>query len=233
MSEKKTLDIIDGTLRSVSENFQKFIEVLETAKNELIVLEKDKEELNREKELLEGEKDQLEDATKMLEGDKKQLELEKTNLESEKKKLEEATKQLEKEKQERDQKIGSLSEEQHRLLKEYASLKVELKKFAKIAEESQDADLNFERIQALLSIFRVLVEKIWQGQPHYKVLKVLHGERKVMTREELKNTTGIGGAYILRAIQELANVDLIEHDIDTGRVTLKQRLYSKEALDKK
>jgi len=233
MSEKKTLDIIDGTLRSVSENFQKFIEVLETAKNELIVLEKDKEELSREKELLEGEKDQLEDATKMLEGDKKQLELEKTSLESEKKKLEEATKQLEKEKQERDQKIGSLSEEQHRLLKEYASLKVELKKFAKIAEESQDADLNFERIQALLSIFRVLVEKIWQGQPHYKVLKVLHGERKVMTREELKNTTGIGGAYILRAIQELANVDLVEHDIDTGRVTLKQRLYSKEALDKK
>ena len=233
MSEKKTLDIIDGTLRSVSDNFQKFIEVLETAKNELIVLEKDKEELSREKELLEGEKDQLEGATKMLEGDKKQLELEKTNLESEKKKLEEATNQLEKEKQERDQKIGSLSEEQHRLLKEYASLKVELKKLAKVAEESQDADLNFERIKALLSIFRVLVEKIWQGQPHYKVLKVLHGERKVMTREELKNTTGIGGAYILRAIQELANVDLVEHDIDTGRVTLKQRLYSKEALDKK
>jgi len=233
MSEKKTLDIIDDTLRSVSENFQKFIEVLETAKNELIVLEKDKEELSQEKELLEGEKLQLEEATKMLEDDKKQLELDKSNLESEKKKLEEATQQLEKEKQERDQKIGSLTEEQKRLLKEYASLKVELKKFAKIAEESQDADLNFERIQALLSIFRVLVEKIWQGQPHYKVLKVLHGERKVMTREELKNTTGIGGAYILRAIQELANVNLVEHDIDTGRVTLKQRLYSKEALDKK
>ena len=147
--------------------------------------------------------------------------------------MEEATNQLEKEKKERDQKIGSLSEEQHRLLKEYASLKVELKKFAKIAEESQDADLNFERIQALLSIFRVLVEKIWQGQPHYKVLKVLHGEKAVMTREELKNTTGIGGAYILRAIQELANVDLVEHDIDTGTVTLRQRLYSKKALDKK
>jgi hypothetical protein len=54
-----------------------------------------------------------------------------------------------------------------------------------------------------------------------------------MTREELKNTTGIGGAYILRAVQELANVDLVEHDIDTGTVTLRQRLYSKKALDKK
>jgi len=79
MPEKKTLEIIDGTLRSVSENFQNFINVLETAKNELIVLEKDKKELSQEKELLEGEKDQLEEATKILEGDKKQLEIEKTN----------------------------------------------------------------------------------------------------------------------------------------------------------
>ena len=51
--------------------------------------------------------------------------------------------------------------------------------------------------------------------------------------EELKNTTGIGGAFILRAVQELANVDLVEHDIDTTKVTLKQRLYSKTALDDK
>jgi len=227
MSEKKNaLEIIENLLRSVEDNFKQFIEVLETAKTELITLEKDKEHLSRDKELLEGEKLQLEQATKMLEADKSQLELEKTNLENEKKKLEQ-------EKQERDQKIGSLTEEQKRLLKEYASLKVELKKFAKLAEEAESQDLDVERITALLSIFRVLVEKIWQGQPHYKVLKVLHGERKVMTREELKNTTGIGGAYILRAVQELANVDLIEHNIDTGTVTLKQRLYSKEAMEKK
>ena len=227
MSEKKNaIEIIENSLRSVEDNFKQFIEVLETAKTELVMLEKDREHLSRDKELLEGEKLQLEQATKMLEADKSQLELEKANLESEKKKLEQ-------EKQERDQKIGSLTEEQKRLLKEYASLKVELKKFAKLAEEAESQDLDVERITALLSIFRVLVEKIWQGQPHYKVLKVLHGERKVMTREELKNTTGIGGAYILRAVQELANVDLIEHNIDTGTVTLKQRLYSKEALEKK
>jgi chromosome segregation ATPase len=227
MSEKKNAsEIIENSLRSVEDNFKQFIEVLETAKTELVVLEKDREQLSRDKELLEGEKLQLEQATKMLEADKSQLELEKANLENEKKKLEQ-------EKQERDQKIGSLTEEQKRLLKEYASLKVELKKFAKLAEEAESQDLDVERITALLSIFRVLVEKIWQGQPHYKVLKVLHGERKVMTREELKNITGIGGAYILRAVQELANVDLIEHNIDTGTVTLKQRLYSKEAMEKK
>ena len=234
MSEKKSAtEIIESSLRSVEDNFKQFIDVLETAKTELLVLEKDKGQLSRDKELLEGDKMQLQQATKTLEADKSQLELEKASLESDKKKLEEETQKLEQEKLERDQKIGSLTEEQKRLLKEYASLKVELKKFAKIAEESQESDLDFERIQALLSIFRVLVEKIWQGQPHYKVLKVLHGAREVMTREELKNSTGIGGAYILRAIQELANVNLVEHDIDTGTVTLKQRLYSKEALEKK
>ena len=233
MSEKKTLEIIDDTLHSVSENFQNFIDVLETAKNELIILEKDKEELSQEKELLEGEKDQLEEATKMLEGDKKQLELEKTNLESEKIKLEEATKLLKKEKQERDQKIGSLSEEQKRLLKEYASLKVELKKFAKIAEESHDAEFDFGRIKALLSITMLLIEEIWSGQPHYRILLTLHGDKEKMSREQIKNTTGIAGAMVLRAVHELAKIGVLEYDEDTAMVTLKKRLFSKKSLEEK
>ena len=56
---------------------------------------------------------------------------------------------------------------------EYEKVKVELAKFAKLAEEAESQDLDFERITALLSIFRVLVEKIWQGQPHYRILMTL------------------------------------------------------------
>jgi chromosome segregation ATPase len=219
MADKTTLDVIDRTLQSVEENFKQFIEVLEKAKNELINLEKEKERLSHDKESLETEKIQLEQ--------------DKTKLENDKLKLENETRKLAIEKQERDQKIGSMTEEQKRLLKEYEKVKVELSKFAKIAEEAESHELNFDRIQALLSIFRVLVEKIWQGQPHYRILMTLHGDKEKMTRDELKNTTGIGGAYILRAVQELANVDLVVHDIDTATVKLKQRLYSKEALEDK
>ncbi|GAF96940.1 unnamed protein product, partial [marine sediment metagenome] len=129
--------------------------------------------------------------------------------------------------------IGTMTEEQKRLLKEYEKVKIELAKFAKLAEEAESQDLDFERITALLSIFRVLVEKIWQGQAHYRILMTLHGEKEIMTRDELKNTTGIGGAYILRAVQELANVELVDHDIDTSQVSLRQRLYAKKALDEK
>jgi chromosome segregation ATPase len=220
MSEKKNAtEIIENSLRSVEDNFKQFIEVLETAKTELITLEKDREQLSQDKNTLETEKVQLEQ--------------EKAKLEKDKQVLEQETQKLELEKQERDQRIGTMTEEQKRLLKEYEKIKVELAKFAKLAEEAESQDLDFERITALLSIFRVLVEKIWQGQPHYRILMTLHGEKETMTRDELKNTTGIGGAYILRAVQELANVDLVDHDIDSGTVALRQRLYSKEAMDKK
>lgn len=224
MSEKNTLKIIDGTLKSVEDNFKQFIDVLETAKNELIILEQDKTQLSHDKDLLEREKRQLEEATKLLETEKQALEREKAELELEKKKLEA-------EKEEKEQKIGELTGEQIRLLDEYKKVKVELKKFAKAAAEAEEAEFNFEKIQALLSIFRVLVEKIWQGHPHYRVLSLLHGEKEIMTREELKNTTGIGGAFILRAVQELAKVELVDYDIDTGAVKLISRLYQKKALD--
>ena len=226
MSEKSTLHIIDGTLKSVEDNFKKFIDVLEAAKTELIELEKEKKFLNNDKNLLEEEKTQLEQATRMLES-------EKLNLEQEKRKLEEETKKLEKEKQERDQKIGQLTGEQLKLLDEYKNLKIELKKFAKIAQNQEDAEFNFDRIKALLSITQLLIEEIWQGQPHYRILLILHGDKAEMTREEIKNTTGISGAMVLRAVHELVNIDVLEYDEDNSMVKLKKRLFAKQALEEK
>jgi len=226
MSDKNTLNVIDGTLRSVEENFKKFIDVLETAKNELIVLENEKAQLSHDKELLEREKNQLEQATKMLEKDKDSLEKEKQLLEIEKQKLE-------KEKEEKEQKIGELTSEQLRLLDEYKNLKIELKKFMKIAQDQEESEFNFERIKALLSITMLLIREIWQGQPHYRILLTLHGEREEMTREQLKNTTGISGAMVLRAIHELIKIDLVEYDEERSLVKLKKRLFEKKALEKK
>jgi len=226
MSEKSTLSIIDGTLKSVEDNFKKFIDVLEAAKTELFELEKEKKLLGNDKNLLEQEKTQLEQATRMLES-------EKLNLEQEKRKLEQETQKLEKEKQERDQKIGQLTGEQMKLLDEYKNLKIELNKFAKLAQNQEEAEFNFDRIKALLSITQLLIEEIWQGQPHYKILLVLHGEKDHMTREEIKNTTGISGAMVLRAVHELANIDVLDYDEDNSMVTLKKRLFAKKALDEK
>jgi len=177
--------------------------ILETAKQKLIIIR--------------DERDQLEKA--------------KTQLELDKKKLEEETQKLEKEKQERDEKIGAMTEEQMRLLDEYKKVKEELKKFARIAAEMEEQELDFERIQALLSIYTVLLEKIFQGQPHFRILMTLHGDREEMTREEIKKTTGIEGAMVLRAVQELDKVELVNYDIDTNMAKLKKRLFPKRSTE--
>lgn len=224
--EEKTLSAIDETIQAAETNFREFINVLETSRTELVKLENDKKELSQEKEKLEKEKIQLESEKSSLEAEKKQLELEKV-------KLEEETGKLEKEKLERDQKIGDLTGEQMKLLDEYKKVKVELQKFMTATEEAEHAEFNFERVRALLSIYTVLVSEIWQGQPHYRILKILHGDKESMSRDEIKNTTGISGAFVLRAVQELAKVELVEYDMDTSRVKLKKRLFPKKALDEK
>lgn len=225
-SEDKTLNVIDETIQAAEASFKEFIEVLETSRTALINLETDKEELSKEKEKREQEKLLLEEA-------KNKLEIEKQLLETEKIKLEKETKKLELEKKERDQKIGSLTEEQMKLLDEYKKVKVELEKFMTAAEEAEHAEFNFERVRALLSIYSVLVSEIWQGQPHYRILKILHGEKEEMTRDQIKNTTGIGGAFVLHSVQELAKVGLVEYDMDTNTVKLIKRLFPKKALEKK
>jgi chromosome segregation ATPase len=224
--EEKTLNVLDETIQAAESSFKDFIEVLETSKTALLKLESDKEALSKAKETLENEK-------KLLEDEKTKLESEKLNLERDKISLEEATKKLELEKQERDQKIGSLTEEQMKLLDEYQKLKVELSKFMKAAEEAEEAEYNFERVRALLSIYTVLVSEIWAGQAHYRILLTLHGDKEVMTRDELKTTLGIGGAFVLHSVQELAKVGLVEYDMNTSTVKLKSRLFPKKALEEK
>ncbi len=224
--DEKTLNVLDETIQAAESSFKEFIDVLETSRTALLKLESDKEALSKVKETLEKEKN-------LLEEEKTKLESEKQNLERDKKKLEDATKKLELEKQERDQKIGSLTEEQMKLLDEYQKVKVELSKFMKVAEEAEEAEYNFERVRALLSIYTVLVSEIWAGQAHYRILITLHGDKEVMTRDELKTTLGIGGAFVLHSVQELAKVGLVDYDMDTSTVKLRERLFPKKALEEK
>ncbi|MFX1275587.1 MAG: hypothetical protein ACFFBP_00250 [Promethearchaeota archaeon] len=215
--EKNAINIIDEALVTTDEIFKKFKDVLITARSEVLNLESKKKQAEEEKNRLEDHE--------------AELEAEKANLEDIKKQLEEETKKLEQEKKERDQKIGAMTEEQMRLLDEYEKVKVELKKFAQAAAEHEESELNFEKIQALLSIYRVLIEEIWQGQAHYRILHVLHGDKEEMNREELKNSTGVGGAFVLRSVQELARVGLIDYNEDLGTSKLKKRLFPKKALE--
>ncbi len=61
----------------------------------------------------------------------------------------------------------------------------------------------------------------------------MHGDKEEMTRDQIKNTTGISGAMVLRAVHELVKIDVLEYDEERSLVKLKKRLFDKKALEKK
>jgi archaellum component FlaC len=141
--------------------------------------------------------------------------------------LEEEKQQLETIKQDQENQISGLTDQQRHLLKEYEAVKEELEKFTRMAVED-GGEIKIEDMQATLAIYRVLLEEIWQSQPHFKVLWLLHGDREEMSVEQLKQASGISGAMILRACHELSHAKLIEFDPDEKKAKLVRRLFSRK-----
>lgn len=126
---------------------------------------------------------------------------------------------------EQETKITGLTDKQARLLKEYESVKEELEKFTRMAVA--DGEVRVEDMKATLTIYRILLEEIWQSQPHFKVLWLLHGDREDMDVDQLKGASGVSGAMILHACHELSKANLITFDLETKKAKLVRRLFPK------
>ena len=141
--------------------------------------------------------------------------------------LEQEKQKLSRETDAKEKKIGELSASQQQLLEEYKAIKKDLEAFSKLAAQS-DRKLDISEIQASLKIYTVLLNEVFSSAPHFKVLFLLHGDADTMTTEQLKGSSGISGAMILRACHELSRVNLIEFDENTKKAKLLQRLYPKK-----
>lgn len=160
----------------------------------------------------------LVDVIRQTKDDIHQLEEERKHLQVEKRKLEKRAAVQAKQ-------ISGLTRDQMNLLKEYEEVKQELEKFTKIA--TSVGKINLEDMRATLSLYSVLFEQVFDNQPHFKILYMLHGESSTISMDQIKNAMGMGGAVILRACHELANADLINFDTDTRELRLKRRFYEK------
>lgn len=140
------------------------------------------------------------------------------NLDAEKSRLDQIRK-------EQENKISGMTDEQAKLLKEYEAVKEELEKFTRMAVA--DGEVRIEDMKATLTIYRILLEEIWQSQPHFKVLWLLHGDQEEMDVDQLKGASGIGGAMILHACHELAKANLITFSMETKKAKLIRRLFPK------
>ncbi|MBD3353331.1 MAG: hypothetical protein GF364_17755 [Candidatus Lokiarchaeota archaeon] len=201
-------------------------EIIKNAKDTL-------KRLDEEKLKLEEEKEKLENDTNVLQEEKQNLVKEREHLEQEKTQLQLETKRLEKEKADRDKKIDTISSEQQKLLEEYKVLQEDLKKFQEIASEAENAEFDFKEIQQVLKIYVILLEEIYETKPHIRILYLLHGDSPELHRKDIAAATGIGGAFVLRALHELNDAKLVEYDEETGMARLMKRMFPKSEKEPK
>lgn len=238
MSDESTTNLkkIDNALSAIEETDKQLTEIVQSGllgsvKEILDQTKKALMKLDEEKHQLQVEKDKLENQTQELQKAKKHLEDERSSLEEEKNQLEIETKKLEKEKAERDDKIDKMSADQIKLLDEYEILKKDLKKLQDMASEAENQEFDFREIQTVLKIYMVLLEEIYGAQPHIRILYLLHGDKEKMHKDDIKNSLGIGGAFILRSLHDLKNANLIEFDEETGIAKLINRMIPKTSKD--
>jgi DNA repair exonuclease SbcCD ATPase subunit len=214
--------------------FKTVTSVLEETKTALKTLATQRDELSREMGQIQKQRDDLAHEKTQLLQEKIKLESTTKTLEHDKDTLTTAKGRLEKDKAAADHTIEAMTGEQKRLLQEYATLQSDLKRMSSVAKDLGQKEFNFQQVQAVLSIYMVLLEQVWQSQPHFKVLYLLHGQRSEMSRQDLTKASGISAAMVLRALFELRNANLVYYDENTGMAKLVRRFlnFNTDELDK-
>ncbi len=143
------------------------------------------------------------------------------NLSKAQKELEEKESAL----REREDKLNQANLQKQQLEFDYISLETEFKKISELFSELSGQQETSLDIKQLLGIYITLLEKVFTGKPHAKILYLLHGDKAEMTREELTKTTGFSAAIVLHSLHELHRAELINYDEEKGMANLVNRIY--------
>ena len=120
------------------------------------------------------------------------------------------------------------------IVKERDELRAEMNeittKLSRVSELYRETSAEKEALQEkvdvsdLLGIYIVLLETVFYGKPHARILYTLHDIKKPITRKNLADSSGIMPAQVLKAIHDLANENLVSYNEDTQKVTLKKEI---------
>lgn len=129
-------------------------------------------------------------------------------------------------------KVEELRSEKERITAEDAKMKEEYlavqEQFKKISSMYQELSVKKDEaidVRELLSIYIVLLEEVFQGRPHAKILFLLHGDKAQLTRDEITKAGGFQPAIVLHSIHDLAGADLVKYDMDNDVVELVRKIF--------
>ena len=212
----------------------RLMELLDEFKNTIVNLIDERDKLESEGEELRTGRREAEEKVWAAEEKIKELTQNLDNTKDAKTKAEEKADSLKKEldalKTQVEEAESSKSGEIEELRKERDSLKKEMdeinEQLSRVSELYREASAEKEALQEkvdlsdLLAIYITLIETVFYGKPHARILYTLHDVKTAITRKNIAASSGIQPAVVRKAVYDLANADLVKIDEDNDEVTL-------------
>ncbi len=150
-----------------------------------------------------------------LEDKSSKIEIHEKNMEETKSELESLREDAASTAAGKDEKINAIIAERDELRAEMDQINSQLQKVSELYREtSAEKEKLAEKVDVsdLLAIYIVLIENIFGGKPHARVLYTLHNAKSAVTRKNLISSTGIMPTAVTKAIHDLRNADLVKFD---------------------
>ncbi|WXG44818.1 MAG: hypothetical protein WED04_12445 [Promethearchaeati archaeon SRVP18_Atabeyarchaeia-1] len=125
----------------------------------------------------------------------------------------------------KDDEIGKLRKDNAGMSSQLKDIEDQLQRVSKTYQELAGKQTEAVDVRELLTIYVTLLEEVFEGRPHAKILWLLHGKKAVLTRDEINKSSGFQPAVVLKSIYDLANADLLNYNENTRELSLKRRLY--------
>ncbi|MHA1505669.1 MAG: hypothetical protein ACTSR0_00545 [Candidatus Asgardarchaeia archaeon] len=148
-----------------------------------------------------------------------------SELTRENKKFSKRIKNLERENKSLEGEISKLRQENDKLNRELSMISEQLKRISSLYQEVSKEKEDVSNMRDLLSIYITLLENVFYGKPHARVLWLLHGAKSIMKRSEIVEASAFQPAVIRKAIFDLANAGLVDYDQAKDVVSLKKKLF--------
>ena len=117
----------------------------------------------------------------------------------------------------------ALQRERDELRREMDEINEQLGRVSELYREaSAEKEAMEEKVDVsdLLAIYITLIETVFYGKPHARILYTLHDVKTAITRKNIQSSTGIQPAAVLKAVHDLVAADLVSYDEDSQEVNL-------------
>jgi DNA repair exonuclease SbcCD ATPase subunit len=213
---------------------EKLLELLDDFKSTIVKMMDERDSLQSEGEELRTDKREAEEKSWAAEEKVKELESElektknakdtaETELAMVKAELESVKARADEAESSKTEAVDAVRAERDELRKEMDEINEQLGRVSELYREaSAEKDALKEKVDVsdLLAIYITLIETVFYGKPHARILYTLHDVKTSISRKNIASSTGIMPAAVLKAVHDLANADLVKYDEETQDVEL-------------